>query len=486
MRKKLYIIIAFTIVVAIVIVFFYLLFIKTKTTPNIHINGSIPIETWNNPVQGDENAAIIGVQEESKHLNDKYNFMWSFYSGLKYSSAIDFIEDTVLIYAHDGQLSGYHEDEYLYGVNKNEGKKIWSVYGGFLPIKYSVDEKSGYIFISTLKNDTESKTLFLELQSLNIGTGEKQWAIKLPNVDSMNNISLSQGALNIEYIDNDNHKKLFSINSKNGQKNWEVELAAEETLYTRTRELPSIVIQGKDYLKAVDPFSRQEIWRLKGKIVIPPDRNNLINTLNNRIETDLASNLLEWVIYNNEIVLLDITSGRIKNKLSITNCRNYYYLDDKSIYILAGKSIDQQHNYLFIEGFNDFVFDDHININQMEIYNDHLIYAYNNKLFSFSIKERKDMWSVNIGFLGDKEKCIDLFYLDDLVYVMSNSNIYIFKADTGKSLGKLIEYSYDSNVSNLLLLPNYIYKMTKYNDMVYIPRQDGYVDCFKVTADWLK
>ncbi|NJD02958.1 MAG: hypothetical protein FIA99_10285 [Ruminiclostridium sp.] len=475
MRKKLYIIIAFTTV----IVFFYLLFSNMKTFPNSHINKSIPTETRKNPVQGDENAAITSVQEESRHLNDEYNFMWSFYSGLKYSSAIDFIGDTVLIYAHDGQLSGYHEDEYLYGVDKNEGKKIWSVYGGFLPIKYSIDEKNGYIFISTLKNDAESKTLFLELQSLKIGTGEKQWTKKLPNVDSMNNISFSQGTVNIEYINNDNHKKLFSINSKNGQTNWEIELAAEETLYTRTRELPSIVIQGEDYLKAVDPFSRQEIWRLKGKIVIPPDRNNLINTINNRIETDLASNLLEWVIYNNEIVLLDITSGSIKNKLPITNCRNYYYLDDKSIYVLAGESIDRQHNYLFVEGFKDFVFDDYININQMEIYNDNFIYVNNNKLYSFSIKERKVMWSVNIGFSGDKEKCIDLFYLDDLVYVMSNSNIYIFNADTGKNLGKLIEYSYDSNASNLLLLPGYIYKMTKYNDMVFIPRQDGYVDCFR-------
>jgi outer membrane protein assembly factor BamB len=475
MKRKLYIIIAFIII----IVFFYLLFIKMKTFSDTHVSESIPIGEQSIPVHGDKNNETVDIQEEYKYFHDNYNYKWSFYSGLKFCSAIDSIGDTVLFYAHDGQLSGYHEDEYLYCVDKHDGKKIWSVFGGFLPIKYCVDEVRKTIFISTLKPDPESRMLCLETQSLKISTGEEQWIVKTSDVSSMNNISLSHNTLNIEYIDNKNNNKLLSVDSHNGKRNWEIELGANEILYTSTRSIPSIIIQGEDYLKSLDPFSRKELWSLKGKIRISLNRNNSINRLSNEIKIDQNNNLLEWVICNNELTLLDISNGNIKNTLSIKNCRSYYCLNDKNIFISAGESIDNQHNYLYTEGSGNFIFDNDMDIDQVEIYNDNLIYINNNKLLCFSIKNQKEMWTVELGFLVNKEKSIDLFVLEDIVYVMSNNNIYTFEANSGKSLGRLIKYSYHSNANNLLLLPNYIYKILNFDNMVYIPRQDGYTDCFK-------
>lgn len=450
-----------------------------NTFPESHVSESIPIGEQCNPVHTGKSIETVAAQEEDKYFHDNYKYMWSFCSGLKYCSAVDTIGDTVLFYAHDGQLSGYHEDEYLYCVDKHNGKKVWSVYGGFLPIKYCVDEGRKTIFISTLKQNPESKMLCLEIQSLNISTAKEQWTVKIPDASSINNILLSQNTLNIEYIDSKNNKKLLSVDSQNGKRNWEIKLTANEILYTSTRAIPSIIMQGEDYLKSVDPFSRKELWYLRGKIVFSPNRNNSINRLSNDSKIDLTNNLLEWVIYNNKLTLLDISNGSIKNKLSIKNCRSYFCLNDKSVFISAGESTDKQYNYLYFEGLGNFVFDKDIDIEQVEIYDDNIIYVNNNKLFCFSIKNRREIWSVELGFPSDKEKCIDLFVLEGIVYVISNNNIHTFEANTGESLGRLIKYSYNSNANNLLLLPNYIFKILKSDDMVYVPRQDGYADCFK-------
>lgn len=452
-----------------VLIFTYLVLIKTKTTSNIKENESISKEIQNNVVvHGDNNTRTMTTHIESKQIHKEYSFLWSFYSGLMYASVIDSVENTVLIYAHDGQISGYHEDEYLYGVDKSNGDKKWVVYGGFYPIKYCIDDKSSHIYISNLSINTVNKTLCLEIQSLDIETGTEQWKIRIPNINSLNDISLSKSILVIEYIDIDNNKKLLSINSQNGQTNWEVELEENEYLYTKTRELPSIVIQGEDYLKAIDPLNQQEIWCLKGEIIIPLDRYKFINSLSKS-----ANTILEWVIYNNELILLDITNGNIKNKLLIKDCQNYYYLNNKIIYVLTEKS-----NILFSEELNDLVYLNSQKCDKMQTYNNCFIYINNNKISCYSIEEETDIWFTEIGFSDNNEKCIELFCLKNQIYVMSNRNIYTFEAATGNSLGKLSGCFDDNYANNLSFLPSYINKITTCNDLVYIPRHNGYVDCF--------
>jgi outer membrane protein assembly factor BamB len=66
-----------------------------------------------------------------------------------------------------------------------------------------------------------------------------------------------------------------------------------------------------------------------------------------------------------------------------------------------------------------------MDIDQVEIYDNNLIYANNNKLSCFSIKNQKKIWTVELGFLVDKEKSIDLFVLEGIIYVYSSSNLNI-------------------------------------------------------------
>ena len=88
--------------------------------------------------------------ETIKHLSDIYPLKFSFKSDVIYNRIEEEIGDVYIIEGRDDGISGHHDHDYLYGVNKHTGQKIWSFYGNYLGTPYFISEDEKYIIVLNL------------------------------------------------------------------------------------------------------------------------------------------------------------------------------------------------------------------------------------------------------------------------------------------------------------------------------------------------
>ena len=88
--------------------------------------------------------------ETIKHLSDIYPLQFSFKSDVILNRIEEEIGDVYIIYGSDDDIHGCHSHEYLYGVNKHTGQKIWSFYGDYYSPQYYISEDEKYITLLNL------------------------------------------------------------------------------------------------------------------------------------------------------------------------------------------------------------------------------------------------------------------------------------------------------------------------------------------------
>jgi outer membrane protein assembly factor BamB len=125
--------------------------------------------------EGDISSDIAELSNKNnppvQQLNDEYDLKWTFSEEMMVHFILGKIGNTLLVYGHDGGISGYHSDEYLYGLDAETGKKIWSVYGGYLGIASVLSRKDGKVYAGIKAHDWDPPRLIC----LDVVTGAILW-----------------------------------------------------------------------------------------------------------------------------------------------------------------------------------------------------------------------------------------------------------------------------------------------------------------------
>ena len=103
-------------------------------------------------------------------LEEDLTLAWTFNSDLTVNYIEALTKDTIVIFATDGEISGHHYDDNIYGIDRLTGEKLWVVYGGYFILDYKVSSDGKYVCIEIIEKDERSKLLCLE-----VDTGKILW-----------------------------------------------------------------------------------------------------------------------------------------------------------------------------------------------------------------------------------------------------------------------------------------------------------------------
>ncbi|WP_202710410.1 PQQ-binding-like beta-propeller repeat protein [Sporosalibacterium faouarense] len=372
-----------------------------------------------------------------RYLKEIMDIEWTFKGNVENLVPAGRVGDVVLIYGHDRYYSGYHNDEYLYGVDMKTGNEIWSVYGGYMGVDYSLSSDKKYIITAV--------PLDKKIQCIEIETGKIIWEKILNNAYNRGSIKITsiQDEFIIECADiprKNNNRIILGVDQKTGIILWEkktdekdfdvydsktgkevftIDIPRRGELTYETGEMFGIdhIIgdpiywsnnnwNNKQWIGFEDGFRLidletgvvlQYIRDEASTLVLLNEEYSILRTLNedsygdkrghyhkNRDKTEfsLYSNLENKVLWNKDEVFLCAT---------IDDDKLYYITDNKikSVELATGNTLWENHfpNNL----------DDLINIKPL-IINDELFVVYKSIIYSFDIESGELLYQVGDYF----------------------------------------------------------------------------------------
>lgn len=184
-----------------------------------------------------------------KALKDQYPMEWSFSSDVASGRYVDQVSDVVLISGTDTRLSGYHDHDYLYALNKNTGEKIWEFCGGYSGAPYCFSENKKYIFLG---HRVEGYIKCLETDTGNV-VWEKETGEHF-NFAAIRNMIVVF-----------NNSQIRAYRGDDGEILWERTKDEDQYLFYSQYNLPVAVVATSNDVTAYDPVSWKAVWRITGK-----------------------------------------------------------------------------------------------------------------------------------------------------------------------------------------------------------------------------
>ncbi|TYQ16570.1 UNVERIFIED_CONTAM: putative pyrroloquinoline-quinone binding quinoprotein [Acetivibrio alkalicellulosi] len=139
-----------------------------------------------------------------KNLKDIYPVKWTFKSDLIENYYVKSIGDIIFVHGTDGRFSGYHDHCYLYGINKNTGKRIWGLYG--YCVEYSISEDEKYIVGGNSQGGL--------IKCIEINTGKTIWSKSIEDYHFFSIVHHEDSVLV------GNSESITALNAKTGEFLW--------------------------------------------------------------------------------------------------------------------------------------------------------------------------------------------------------------------------------------------------------------------------
>lgn len=157
-------------------------------------------------------------------LKDKSALKWSFKGDLDYYTVLDESDDLLIMYGHDGRISGYHDYEEVVAVRKSTGELVWNISNKDSSISSSIsrDKKRIYILMESWLGENN------RLVCLDIETGKKLWEQELTESISIINSCKYPAKMNmvnddniiVSFKDDGNKYKIQAFDAFTGKSSW--------------------------------------------------------------------------------------------------------------------------------------------------------------------------------------------------------------------------------------------------------------------------
>ncbi|ANW98118.1 hypothetical protein CSTERTH_03190 [Thermoclostridium stercorarium subsp. thermolacticum DSM 2910] len=443
------------------------------TEENIH-NAAEDDENYKDNADNNKENNNEETKSSIRSWKDMYQSKWTFCGDLDNNYPIDDTGQVLIAYGNDNQISGYHSDTYLYGLNKDTGEKIWSVYGGYYPIHYCINEPENTILIGT-KPSVDDDT---RLQCIEITTGKLLWE-KIFSFE-IRRLAITDKTVAVQPY---NLNTIMVLDVTNGEVLWEKELEQNEVLISLQRQMNNIIVSQKDGLAAYEPSSGQMKWKVEGNLF--PESPHPMIMLPDVIESKqyqiLSKNTnTQWITFEDCFRKIDFNTGEVLDSIS-TGGINLLYLLDGEFSIV--KSYEKEDNgNLFTKSFSLYsnsqkneLFSKNDTLLGAVVYQNKLIYTTPEKIKCISLDTSDLLWECGYSF-GPPEAYSPLIIQNRLV-IVSNDKIHVFNPDSGEYLYQVDDYNLPVYpILDILVVdhsPSVIYVS---GNEIYISRNDGHLD----------
>jgi len=257
----------------------------------------------------------------------EYGLKLRFASNLPYNYILGCVDNILLAYAHDGGYSGTHSHKYLYGIDMSSGEKLWSVYGGYAEMYWSISESKESIYVVKRVYDSNHPGLL----NINIHTGEILWEKEYDVKCSINIAAVKEGVAVQKTYKKDNFTEVSSVevlNGENGSLIWEMDLDQGTYMETSEGSTNNVITYYSDGVKCYDAKNGGLIWSLnaslekKSDVVISPF-SWIVENPANPYEQPAPKSM--WAAFEDGFRLIDLDSGSILRSVE-RNPDSYMFL----------------------------------------------------------------------------------------------------------------------------------------------------------------
>lgn len=218
-----------------------------------------------------------------KDLKDKYDLKWSFKGNLNYYTVLDESDDLLIMYGHDGQISGHHYYDEVVAVRKSTGELVWNISdnGCSKYCSVSKDKKRIYILMYSWLNENN------KLVCLDIETGTKLWEKEFVENISIIDSYKYPGKMNIVNDDNiivdcmadGDTNTIQAFDSFTGEPSWKYAYDSSQYIFTLLDNSVVVFANSNDNsIKALDTSSGAIKWQNNftdsSKIIDPSQYNS--------------------------------------------------------------------------------------------------------------------------------------------------------------------------------------------------------------------
>ena len=421
---------------------------------------------------------------DSVNWNDLYELQWTFHSEMRHNYIVGKAGNIILVYGHDGGISGYHEHEYLYGIDSDTGEKIWEVYGGYLGIFYAWSE-SGHIF-TVVKTHDESIPKFTRRD---INTGEIQFDYELTEYKTYTPVYLSLGKAAAVLLSGRDDSYLLVFEKDSGVLLWMKNFEKGTYLVDCSGNITGIIVRQPDRLEAFDWIYGNTLWSVqdrKQSMGFYPDYG-VMKTPEDFHGINMRTK--KWFAFEDEFKLVDLKSGQVLHSVSKEGRvmrlmpLNYEYIvlleynsEDKSfitpikfsLYSVTGSKV---------------VWTKNEDIYRVLIYNNTLYYVNASEIKSVDLLTGNVKWSTPLLTNIDKNPYMDSFLvqplmLEDMLVTAEDGVIHILDPDTGKRMFHVGDYSIDDYILGGDM--NSFCSIVLLDDSLYIGSRGGNISRLKI------
>ncbi|MDD4493502.1 MAG: hypothetical protein PHV32_04015 [Eubacteriales bacterium] len=426
------------------------------------------------------------VQEQAyfSDWEESLSLAWTFQSDLSVNYIEAVSDDIVVVVSTDGEISGHHYHDNIYGINRNTGEKIWAVYGGYFILDYKISSYGNVICIEIIENDERSKLLCLEINSGKI-LWEKIYDKSNTNGEFFKLLKeIVPGSKLIisstKRFDNSLPLTITVLDLKNGDVLEEFEVPYDD-LFAVTGNASSFILEKNNQLFRYDlntgktkKITEERIVQDSGTPPIKPVYES--PTIKYPY---VQEDRTKWVAFENSFKLLDLNKGEVLVSIPSSGYSDdRWYLDrlytvnNDTVLVSADKSfiVYKTDGTLLWEKEERF---------EACVYKDELLYYITDTgLKCVELATGEPEWERDFSF--SKSYIRNPIIIDNLIAVPAG-NIYIFDIETGE---------FKCKINN-----NYLQKIsieeqvdTRYGDYykafysdgsgLYICNRNGYIECF--------
>lgn len=453
---------------------------KAEDTITEHVTTPVVTPDYNSDLPSNQDPDTV-------KWNCLYKLQWAFHSEMRHHYIVGQAGNILLVYGHDGGISGYHDHEYLYGLNADTGKKIWDVYGGYLSIRYAVCSESGYIFTGVKIHDM----LVPKIACRDIKTGEILWEYELPELPSYSPAYLSSGeALAVLLSGNDDYV-LLVFEKESGILLWRKNYEKGTSLVNCSSEVQGIIVRQADRLEAVDWLTGNILWSVqdekRSEAKHYPDYGVMKN-LDDIWVTNKQTK--KWFAFKDDFKLVDLKSGLVLHTVSKEG-RILRLMPLNDGYIILLEYEHDSESYIHLVPPKKFslysvsekkeIWSENEDIYRALVYNDALYYVNNSEINCVNLTTGNSEWNKPLEedlFGGDRDYLVQPLVIDNKLIIVKQGTIYMINPDTGERMIKVADYAIDDYV--LGGEPNRLCSIVLIGDTLYIGSQGGKVSCLKI------
>ncbi|MTI49293.1 MAG: hypothetical protein FH761_15780 [Firmicutes bacterium] len=406
-----------------------------------------------------------------RYLKEIMDIEWTFKGNVENLVPAGRVGDVVLIYGHDRYYSGYHNDEYLYGVDMKTGNEIWSVYGGYMGVDYSLSSDKKYIITAV--------SLDKKIQCIEVETGKIIWEKILNNAYDLGSIEITsiQDEFIIECADIPNRNNdliILGIDQKTGVIIWEKKTDEKEfnAYDSKTgKEVFAINIPRRSKVT----YETGEMFRMDHIIGDPIYWSN--NNGNNK----------RWIGFEDGFRLIDIETGVVHQYIRDENSTLVLLNEEYSILRTLNEDSygDKRGHYHKNRDKTEFSLysnlENKVLWNKDEVFlcatidDDKLYYITDNKIKSVELATGNTLWENHFPNNLDDLINIKPLIINDELFVVYKSIIYSFDIESGELLYQVGDY-FTQYAWSWGVINNYHLTMYRDGNYLFIGKRSGMMD----------